>query len=379
MRADAWRTVCLALGLALVTALVPATRSPLRSLASTDPAGVPVLSSDRAHDPSPSGAACTDRLFPVTVSPDATAIQRVFGRFCSRGGLRGRTVLVLLHGASYNRFYWDWPYQPERYSFVRAATLAGYATLDLDRLGYGDSDHPAPQEITLDSDAWVATQISRELRAGGLGAPVARVVLVGHSMGGYTAFLAAGRYPDDFDGVVVSAATHVLDWVKLATVAPQLYPAEQDPKFRDRHWPPGYTTFRPGTHSVVYWQPGADPAVEQLDEELKDTVPVGEWETLAADAQSPTPTDRITAPVLVALGEHDDLMCVGSCADPQSQAHQEYRYYSRAACYELYIQPNSGHMNNLHLSAPQFFTTVLGWVDRHVGSSAARGPTRPCR
>lgn len=42
------------------------------------------------------------------------------------------TVQLLVHGWTYNQFYFDIPYQPEIYSYARAANRAGYATLAID-------------------------------------------------------------------------------------------------------------------------------------------------------------------------------------------------------------------------------------------------------
>ena len=40
-----------------------------------------------------------------------------------------RTVQMLVHGATFNKIMWDFPYKPERYSWVRRMISEGYATL----------------------------------------------------------------------------------------------------------------------------------------------------------------------------------------------------------------------------------------------------------
>jgi pimeloyl-ACP methyl ester carboxylesterase len=157
-------------------------------------------------DRSPSGAQCRDYWFPVTQTAGDSTTYRVFGRLCASGSPESRTVQVLLHGGTYNHTYWDWPLDPARYSYVEAATRAGFATLALDRLGYGYSDHPASWAMDYDANAWVVHQVVQYLRGGAVGRPFERVMLVGHSVGGFTTFTAAGRYPHDADGIIVSGA-----------------------------------------------------------------------------------------------------------------------------------------------------------------------------
>jgi hypothetical protein len=61
---------------------------------------------------------------------------------------------VLVPGLTYGASYWNFPVDPARYSYVRAATAAGYATLAIDRLGTGASDHPPAAQVTAMSEAF---------------------------------------------------------------------------------------------------------------------------------------------------------------------------------------------------------------------------------
>jgi len=330
-------------------------------------------------EPSASGATCHDFFFPVTISPEDREYHNVYGRLCGDHPVAGGTLLVLLHGGSYNSTFWDWPVDPDHYSFVKAAAGAGLDTLNLDRLGYGHSDHPFSGRVDFSSNAWVAHQVAQYVRGGAIGT-FGKLVLIGHSMGGFTAVMAAGTYPNDFDGVVIEDASHNINWVTVSQVAGDFYPIELDPKFKDRGYPPGFTTTRPGTRGgFLYDQAGSDQAIRDADERYKDTVNAGEWGTLAFDAANPSPADRITAPVLMVFGDEDNFYCTARCSDPGSVAQLEQRYYPRAACYELYIQPDAGHSTGLHRSAPQLFSIVINWTRRHVGNGPGAAPTAPCR
>src|SRR5579859_5409827 len=124
------------------------------------------------------------------------------------------TVLVTYHGNSYAGYYWDFPYQPERYSFVNALVDAGYAVYHLDRLPVDHSyTHPNPAQppssaVTIQADNYALHQVVQALRAGTFGNRFSRVVLVGHSLGGYMAWQAGKDFPNDFDGFVITGSVH---------------------------------------------------------------------------------------------------------------------------------------------------------------------------
>lgn len=328
----------------------------------------PVERTDRAKDTSKSGATCADYLFPVTIEPGASEVYKVFGRLCSHGPMVGRTVQVLLHGGSYDHNYWDWPYQPETYSYVKRATEAGFVTLDIDRLGYGLSDHPNPSVgVTFASNGWVAHQIVEHLRNGALGDRFHRVMLVGHSMGGLTTRIAAGY--GNVDGVVISGFTHLFNYPGAFGVIASFYPADLDPKFSGQ-LPIGslYTTTRPGTrcYNGFYLSGAYDPAICAIDERLKATVTAGEWRTVGIDGADPNHARKITAHVLVTLGSNDVAMCITTCFDDPTVRYED-TMYPNAASYERYVQPASGHDQNLHRTAPQVFDKLIAWSLDKVG------------
>lgn len=318
-----------------------------------------------ASDRSASRGRCGDYAFPVTAMPNSKQVYRVWGRMCTDGSFDKPNAQVLLHGGSYNHFYWDWPYKPKRYSYVRAAIRSDFVTLDVDRLGYGYSDHPLSLNTTFDSNAWVAHQLVQYLRKGALGASFKKVALVGNSMGGFTTFVEAGRYRD-VDAAVVTGAVHLMNLPRIALETPGrfFWPAELDPKFKDKGYPLGYTTTWPGTRCELFYKVDAtEPEVCSLDEELKDTINLGEWLTVFTTTPSPIPSVNITAPVMLVLGDHDFAMCDDVCQPGDLELRlEEELYYRNASSFRLYIQPNAGHVNNLHRTAPQEFDAINEWV-----------------
>lgn len=323
------------------------------------------------------GLRCEDVSFAVTLSPGDATPYHVYGELCSRGGLQHKTIQVALHGATYSHLYWDWPFQPEYYSYVRWATAAGYAVLDVDRIGIGRSDHPPADSVTIESNAWVVHQIVQALRGGSLAVPsfgrvrAERVALVGHSLGSLISMAEAATY-GDVDGVALTGISH--------TVTPALgevsfYPANLDPRFAGRSIPDGYLTTVPGTRSIFYNAPFYDPRVLAVDEQTKETVTIAE---LNGSVPALGASSGIHVPVLVVVGDSDGAFCDPPTCTASGSLAREPGFYPPDACAEAVAIPGSGHVLNLHYTAPLAYATVLGWLDRRVGNDT-RVPARDCR
>src|SRR5262249_32958548 len=154
---------------------------------------------------SPRAIAPTTRkqlTYHVSLTPGAQTKYRVVGWLCARQPVSGRTIQVLLPGATVNHAYWDFPLRPQQYSYVRALTDAGYATLNLDMPGSGVSDYPPGLQVTNAANAYVLHQIIQTLHGGqGPYASFGKVILAGWSYGSAVAVLEAGQYAD-VDGVI---------------------------------------------------------------------------------------------------------------------------------------------------------------------------------
>ena len=320
---------------------------------------------------------CRESSLPVTLAPGATATYQVHGWLCARPPLAGRIVQVLISGATYGHVYWDFPYQPERYSYVQALTAAGYATLNLDRIGIGQSDHPSPDQVTIDSNAFVIHQVVQALRAPRLaGVAFPKVVLVGHSLGSAIAIVEAATY-HDVDGVILSGFGHGFGPGAQALPA-ALYPALYDPRFSTLPQASSsgsyYLTTVPGTRGLFYNQADADPGVIAVDEQTKETVTVEETNGFLGVVGFPdfrpleSISQGINVPVLSVIGGEDSLFCV-----TQACLQAEPSYYTSAPVFEQVVLPNAGHDLNLHLNALDWFSIAQNWTDRHFGATVA-GP-----
>src|SRR5215213_9434549 len=231
----------------------------------------------------PGGFRCEELSFEVNLSASDPTVYNVFGVLCSRGSINQTTVQITLHGSTYSHLYWDWPFEPETYSFVRRATAAGYSVLNIDRIGIGQSDHPPAAAVTIGANAYVVHQVVQALRSGDLVVPAfgriraERVALVGHSLGSVISIEEAATY-GVVDGVVLTGVSHTVT-EHLGEIFAVLYPANLDPLFAGRNIPDGYLTTLPGTRGVFYSLPSADPLVVAIDEQTKETVTAAELDT----------------------------------------------------------------------------------------------------
>jgi pimeloyl-ACP methyl ester carboxylesterase len=310
---------------------------------------------------------------PVTLSPSNHTVYHVAGQLCGNGSLVGKTAQLLIHGFSYDHRYWDWPQAPQN-SYVRSATNAGYATLAIDRIGDGDSSHPADgSQVTANASGYVIHQIVQKLHAGSIGgAHFSKVITVGHSFGSAAVAYEAGTY-HDVNGVIISGYLHDISQTAIASFAAGVYPASQDPAFAHSGLNDTYVTTRPGTRAAFFFNPAdVDPAIVAKDEQIKQTGTVGELDPTSFD-QANAVTTNITAPVLITMGQDDVIFCNASeglsCTNSSAILAREQSHFGPKAHLEAYVLPNSGHDINLHRNANQWFNAANNWANSHVGRS----------
>ena len=70
---------------------------------------------------------------------------KLSARYCApaTGATNGShdTLQLLVHGATFSKIMWDFPYQPERYSWVKRMNREGYPTLAVDLVGKCSGTH----------------------------------------------------------------------------------------------------------------------------------------------------------------------------------------------------------------------------------------------
>ncbi len=309
---------------------------------------------------------CTDRYFPVTL---AGLPQSLYGQLCVPAG-GAHTVAVLVPGASYNSAYWNSPYDPSQLSFVNAMNKAGYATLDIDRLGTGRSSHPLSALVTSITQAATVHQVIQRLRAGSQTQPFGTVLLAGHSVGSAISIIEAGTY-HDVNGVLVTGLSHGINPIGAAKILTTLIPADLDSKFAGLGLDPGYLTTSPGTRYASFQSPGPYIAgIATMDESTKDVFAPGEVVDTVLIGVVSTYSKLITAPTMLVMGQHDPAFCGGllapDCSSASTLLADERPYYSAAAQLHTAVVSDWGHSINYAPDAPDYQAAVIAWANQLV-------------
>jgi pimeloyl-ACP methyl ester carboxylesterase len=159
---------------------------------------------------------------------------------------KGDTALVFLHGWCGDRAYWKHQVEP---------FAADYRVVTIDQAGHGESGK--------DRKVWSASGLADDVEAVVKDLGLARVILVGHSMGGPVALLAAKRMP----GTVVAVVG--VDTLQNAEFK---MPEESAKKFQNAFETDFKGTMRGGLSGLLYQ--GDDPDLKQ-------------WLVTRAEAQDP--------------------------------------------------------------------------------------------
>ena len=301
--------------------------------------------------------------FAVRLSPADPADYRLRGTLTGPATATAPLVQVLLPGATYDRSYWDWQQQPDRYSYVTAAARAGVATLALDRLGTGSSSRPPADRVTLDTNAYTVHQVISQLRRGSQALPRFRKVqAVAHSLGSAVAIREAALY-DDVDGLVLTGFTHTFG-PGAPSFAPAIHPAAQDPRLAGQDLPAGYLTSRPGARELFYYRPTTAPEVLARDEATKSTTTAAEAAGLVEVAADRDLSRTLRVPVLTVVGSQDALFL--DPANPKAAVRDEHDAFNARSHLQVRVIPDAGHDLNLHRNAPRTYAAILAWTKHSV-------------
>jgi alpha-beta hydrolase superfamily lysophospholipase len=349
---------------------LPRRRFTKRAVAAASVTALCALASapDGAQAATLTAPSCSAHALPVAIADPGPSDETMWGQLCYRGAREPGAVQVLIPGATYDHLYWNLPYGDGYYSYVDAATAAGYATFDVDPIGQGNSSHPPSADVTLAAEAVALHDAVTALRSGTVdGHRFSHVITVGHSIGSVDAWLEAAAY-QDVDAVIITGALHALS-PDISVLEGDLYPAVLDPRFAPSGLDTGYLTTEPGTRGSIFYDPlTTDQNVVAADEANKDTVTVpvlaGATSMLALPATK-QPSDQISVPVLVAVGADDNLFCTDvtayNCGSPASVQAFESRYYSPDAHLKVVTIPGTGHDLALSTTAPITDAVMIGW------------------
>jgi len=310
------------------------------------------------------GVSC--RLVQIAVSFAGSALP-LRGTLCSPADRAATTVHLALAGATFDQAYWLVPARPGQPAYAPYMASRGYAVLALDRPGSGLSGRPPAAAVTLYSEVAVTHTVVGMLRSGAVdGVHYRTVVGIGHSFGS-SVLIDDAAVNGDLDGVVATGFVHSLG-PKLDALNAALTPASDDPLLRLTNPPAGYDTTLRGSRADLFFDPAeVDPGVLQLDELSKSTITSGEEATLAAGGD-PAVSAAVGVPVLLGVGQNDDLFCNGgylTCSDAPTVLAWESWFYGPAAALEAVVLPGAGHALNWHRNAPDLFAAISSWAARH--------------
>lgn len=321
---------------------------------------------------------CKPVTVPVTVGGLTGPMS---GTLCVPAG--ATTLQILVHGHTYNRHFWDSPYEPDTYSYVQDMNEAGYATLAIDRLGVGQSFRPPSALVTYDSTVDTTHAFVSAARGGDFGTTFSDVVLVGHSMGTGIIYGVAGKYQDT-DALVVVGGGHEVDADYVAiNYTPQVRPAPLDPKFAGKVLDPGYITT--SDHNIFVNKDNIDPAALKLNQTLLKDVDsavalLTYFATFPANRTMLNLSKNINVPTFTINGQEDPFFCRAAsllpdhplqapdCSTAQTLANFERPFYGPNATVEAAVVPGTGHGATIERTAPIVYDKITDFVDRHVGA-----------
>ncbi len=274
--------------------------------------------------------------------------------------VNGGAATLYLHGLGFGAFFWDFDAVPG-YNFAAAMAAAGHVSVVIDRLGYGASDHPRGMQSCIGTQADVAHQIVRQLRAGSYavtgGSPVSfrHVALIGHSVGGAIAQAEAYSFHDIDALGVLSWADQGQSVFALGTFGVAGADCVLGGKPSDGA--PGYAPFGATAadfdHAMFH---DADPAVVAAANAARNPDPCGDDEsvpqTLVFDQLL---LSTIHVPVMLVFGANDALF-----PPPAGQLQRLHFFGSHDV---TFVQiPDTGHAVTLGRTAPTLIVQLSHWL-----------------
>ena len=318
---------------------------------------------------------CSDVFYDVTIPRDDLNTYQVFGQICNQSSHPEQTLQVLLSGSTYSHHYWDFDEalktefptfaNPEQYSYVDSVTQAGYATLNLDRIGIGLSDRPPGDLVDLSANAAVLSQIIEEIDD-----EFGQIIVVGHSFGSIIALQGLTQGLDSqIDGLILSGFLKSMvnlqaleDFIAALEPATQQVPGDSN-----------YLTTRSGTRDELFYNQNVDLEVIATDETTKGTATTGE---LMEIFDSTLIFNNFTDPVLIAVGSEDNLFCPNTRPCTIDDLTEEAMSFPNANV-TPFILENSGHSMNLHRNASTWFQASVDWADIFLGAKVPEPASTP--
>lgn len=215
---------------------------------------------------------------------------------------------LYLHGLELGEWFWRIPV--DGFDHVTELAESGHVSVTIDRLGYGESDHPAGKQSCVGSQATIAHQIVQQLRAGSYSGEMhpafSRVALAGHSLGGSIAQVEAFSFKD-VDAVAILSYADVALSASAVFTALSWGPVCVQGGQPSGMGAPGYAYF---TASQADYRKNflaaAPPAVLAYGDTRRAINPCGDLQSAVPSAAfSVLKAKQIKVPVLLLMGDKD--------------------------------------------------------------------------
>ena len=297
-------------------------------------------------------------VFPVSLS---TGPANVVAYLYYHGSYENRPLQVLVHGATYNHAYWDFPaVNGEGYSYARYMAARKYTVLAVDLPGAGESDKPSGPALGLADTGSAVRQVVEALRSGDnpMFHRFSPIVLVGHSAGSIAATYAQANW-HPADALVITASRHLVGDVLGLPITQAILPL----LFQLVSFFQGVQYFSLPSDNrtgLFYYPPAADPDVIALDNATADQWTNGQLLTTFFAFLYPSidQVGQVTGPVLIQLGTNDVLF-------PAALPEVERALWTSTSP-DIETLTGIGHDFNLHLNHADGWREIDAWIGQHT-------------
>jgi pimeloyl-ACP methyl ester carboxylesterase len=327
----------------------------------------------------------------LPVTNPAAGRSVLYGQRFTDGPVTSATpAIVLVHGIASSTADWDFS---ATWSVARALASAGYVVFAYDRLGYARSpyfDHPGGgQTLTTAAHRSMLHDVVGDVRTGGYtmsagsdcsGAPgpagVAsqKIVVIGHSAGGWVVAGYPGQYHDvsamveaDISGSAGGSGSSPLGGSSSGgSFTPDPSHPDYFQFFQTTQNCLDFNTYTPGTVGYVAQIACTPPFLDSPFGEITDLP------AMYAQNDAAIATIGPSIPVMLTSGENDTT-------DPPSSAAADLAYY-KAHCgcdVTQLLLPQTGHLFQAHTSLPTWVDHVVDWLSSHGTPGTPASPTTP--
>lgn len=334
-------------------------RTALIGIASAEPASTP------NHVQIPvSFRVVNNEAFPGTCRPD-NKIYTVRGKLTLPQSVSDRHILdtvdLYQHALAAGEEYWHIPADDGKVGHVEHMAQRGRASLTIDRLGYGQSDHPYGKNTCLSSDISVNHQIITQLKSGnytvdsGTAPKFSHVAMIGHSIGGLIAEAEAALYGDVTQIILMNWNGFTFTPQEVRRFPPALLRCASN----TISGPNGNDMFEPNADSFLTAATGGNYSQTAISaiRKTQSSTPCGVTTSIPKSIAALAPRlKEITVPValIAADGDRDLVM-----------TPQQRWLYPHATHHSFWMQPHAGHYGSLAQSSPALFDEIAAQLSQH--------------